>query len=272
MVGLSGLVVNTLLLALWTDIVGMYYMFGLLLATQGSSLWNFLLSELSSSAPSTAAKGRSAEPRVPDHEQLALLARGPIVYCLTRIIGANYLLQRDLNGRTADPAVCAGRLLDLEPTTRGEIAGLSLAPVNYPAPTAACTRERPLMKTTHAYDIHGILTVSSDVALPELRPSGSRPPSGADHPGPARRRPGTAQGAIERGPEGRHPLESTGQRGFAVHVRLEPAPRSPPRRSCVTPRMSCTPTLSSRSCGGRSSSEATRSCMARAWRSTTGHS
>jgi dolichol-phosphate mannosyltransferase len=45
LVGLSGLVVNSALLALFTDIFGMYYLISVVVATQGSTLWNFMLSE-----------------------------------------------------------------------------------------------------------------------------------------------------------------------------------------------------------------------------------
>ena len=91
-VGVSGLIVNTLLLAFWADIAGLYYMFGLLLATQGSSLWNFFLSEhvvFSSVHRREGEVGRLAMFLIMNN--IALLARGPIVYVLTSIIGVNYL-------------------------------------------------------------------------------------------------------------------------------------------------------------------------------------
>lgn len=91
-VGLSGLVVNTALLALWTDVIGLYYMLSLVLATQGSSLWNFLLSEhvvFSSIHRREGELGRAAMFLIMNN--VALLARGPIVYCMTSILGVNYL-------------------------------------------------------------------------------------------------------------------------------------------------------------------------------------
>ena len=44
-VGATGLVVNTLLLALFADVAGLYYVMAAILATQGSTLWNFTLTE-----------------------------------------------------------------------------------------------------------------------------------------------------------------------------------------------------------------------------------
>ena len=43
--GATGLVVNTLLLALFADVAGIYYVAAAILATQGSTLWNFCLTE-----------------------------------------------------------------------------------------------------------------------------------------------------------------------------------------------------------------------------------
>jgi glycosyltransferase involved in cell wall biosynthesis len=43
-VGLSGLVVNTLLLGFFTDVAGLFYVVSAVIATQGSTLWNFCFS------------------------------------------------------------------------------------------------------------------------------------------------------------------------------------------------------------------------------------
>ena len=44
-VGVSGLVVNTLVLALMTDVVGLFYVVSAVIATQASTLWNFCFTE-----------------------------------------------------------------------------------------------------------------------------------------------------------------------------------------------------------------------------------
>jgi dolichol-phosphate mannosyltransferase len=93
LVGVSGLLVNTLLLAFWTETIGLYYMLSLVLATQGSSLWNFYLSELwvfrrTEHRGSQLSRGALFLAM----NNLALLARGPLVFLLTSFLGMNYLL------------------------------------------------------------------------------------------------------------------------------------------------------------------------------------
>ena len=77
------------------------------------------------------------------------------------------------------------------------------------------------MKTTHAYDIHGILTVASDVALPELKAF----MVDAVLPEPTIRVrlgdvPAQRTQPLREGQRSVTYLESTGQHGFAVHIRL----------------------------------------------------
>lgn len=93
LVGVSGLLVNSLLLAFWTETIGIYYLASLILATQGSSLWNFFLSEF-------WVFGKTADAGQRVHRGVkfllmnnaALLARGPIVFGLTSFLGVNYLI------------------------------------------------------------------------------------------------------------------------------------------------------------------------------------
>jgi dolichol-phosphate mannosyltransferase len=93
LVGLSGLLVNSLLLAFWTETVGIYYLASLLLATQGSSLWNFFLSEFwvfTKTTDDGQRVNRGAMFLLMNNA--ALLARGPIVFGLTSFLGVNYLI------------------------------------------------------------------------------------------------------------------------------------------------------------------------------------
>jgi dolichol-phosphate mannosyltransferase len=93
LVGLSGLLVNSLLLAFWTETVGIYYLASLLLATQGSSLWNFFLSEFwvfTKTTDDGQRINRGAMFLLMNNA--ALLARGPIVFGLTSFLGVNYLI------------------------------------------------------------------------------------------------------------------------------------------------------------------------------------
>ncbi|MGB3307137.1 MAG: glycosyltransferase family 2 protein [Thermomicrobiales bacterium] len=93
LVGISGLVVNSLLLALFTETFGIYYLISLLLATQGSSLWNFYLSEYWVFRRSELTRSRLYRGAFfLLMNNVALLARAPIVYVLTSMLGVNYLI------------------------------------------------------------------------------------------------------------------------------------------------------------------------------------
>jgi putative flippase GtrA len=92
-VGLTGLVVNMALLALFTSVGGIYYLLSAFLATQGSTLWNFALTE--------AWVFRGREHRHSGRRRLALffivnnvalVLRAPILFVLTSVLGMHYLL------------------------------------------------------------------------------------------------------------------------------------------------------------------------------------
>lgn len=97
-VGVSGLIVNSALLGFWTEIVGIYYMMSLLLATQGSTLWNFLLSERLVFKGSGHREGQWRRGSMFFlMNNAALLARGPMVFYMTSLIGFNYLVSNVLS-------------------------------------------------------------------------------------------------------------------------------------------------------------------------------
>jgi glycosyltransferase involved in cell wall biosynthesis len=92
LVGISGLVVNSLLLWLWTETFGIYYLLSMVLATQGSTLWNFTLSEYLVFNRHRGHAGMVQRGLLFFAvNNIALLARGPIVYNLTHL-GMNYLV------------------------------------------------------------------------------------------------------------------------------------------------------------------------------------
>jgi glycosyltransferase involved in cell wall biosynthesis len=141
--GLTGLAVNTLLLALFADVLGIWYVLGAVLATQGSTLWNFTLSER------WVFRGREHRMRLPARaaaffamNNLVLLLRIPLLFLLVTGMGMHHLVANVisllilslLRFGIADTYIWAGR----EDTT------------------------------THQYDLHGIITIVSDGRLPEL--------------------------------------------------------------------------------------------------------
>ena len=143
-VGATGLVVNMILLAVLADVVGLYYVAGAVLATQGSTLWNFVLTELWVFGEREHARsGLRRMAMFFSVNNAALLLRVPVLFALTTGLGVNYLVSNlvSLVGLTllrfalADMWIWAGAREEAE---------------------------------LHCYDIHGIVTVASEVALPEL--------------------------------------------------------------------------------------------------------
>lgn len=92
-VGVSGLLVNTAALALFTSVWHIYYLISAIFATVASTTWNFVLTEL------WVFRGRhTAENRLKRFglffimNNVALLLRGPILYALTSWVGIHYLI------------------------------------------------------------------------------------------------------------------------------------------------------------------------------------
>ncbi|MGH2605475.1 MAG: GtrA family protein, partial [Anaerolineales bacterium] len=146
-VGASGIVVNTLLLAAFAESAGIHYLVSAVLATQGSTLWNFALHQalIFRSRPARRTLlGRLGRYLLVNNA--ALLPRAPMLAALVAWFGVHYL---------------AANLITL----------VSLALLRFLLadrwiwPQADTESDSP---ARHAYDIHGILTVDSEVALPEL--------------------------------------------------------------------------------------------------------
>lgn len=92
-VGASGFVVNTLVLAGMVDGFGLHHVAGFVMATQASTMWNFLLSEHLVFDERTGAAGRLARyVKFAAVNGAALLLRGPLLALLVGLLGVNYLL------------------------------------------------------------------------------------------------------------------------------------------------------------------------------------
>jgi dolichol-phosphate mannosyltransferase len=147
LVGATGLVVNTVMLAALADLVGLYYVAAAVLATQASTLWNFTFTELwVFSDREHRGRGLRRMAMFFVVNNLALVLRVPVLVALTSGLGIHYVISNLLSLAL----IFAGRftLADLWIWAKSD----SLA-----AETAA-----------HNYDIHGLVTVASHVALPEL--------------------------------------------------------------------------------------------------------
>jgi dolichol-phosphate mannosyltransferase len=146
-VGASGLVVNTLLLAILTDVVGLFYVVSAVIATQGSTLWNFCFTELWVFADRDAKRRRSTRMALFFlMNNAALLIRGPLLVLLTSGLGIHYVISNVLS------------LVGLT------LVRFALADTWIWAKAPRGERDpRP-----YSYDIHGIVTLQSEARLPEL--------------------------------------------------------------------------------------------------------
>ncbi|MEK6228231.1 MAG: glycosyltransferase family 2 protein [Actinomycetota bacterium] len=146
-VGASGLVVNTALLAVLTDVVGLFYVVSAVIATQGSTLWNFGLTERW--VFGDRSHKRSAGTRLALFllmNNAALAVRGPLLIVLTSGLGVHYVVSNVLS-----------------------VAALTL--VRFALADTWIWAKAPSERVSvrrFSYDIHGIVTVMSDARLPEL--------------------------------------------------------------------------------------------------------
>jgi dolichol-phosphate mannosyltransferase len=146
-VGASGLVVNTALLAALTELAGIHYVVSAVIATQGSTLWNFSLTELWVFPDRHDRRSRiSRLVLFLAMNNAALALRGPILVILTSELGVYYL---------------ASNLISL----------VTLTLIRYALSdrwiwARVKTGEDP--PESYWYDIHGIASVVSSVRLPEL--------------------------------------------------------------------------------------------------------
>jgi dolichol-phosphate mannosyltransferase len=142
-VGVTGLAVNTLLMAAFTENLGIHYLASAVLATQGSSLWNFMLADWLVFREDAARHTRMRRlVMFLGVNNAALALRGPMLVALTSLIGMNYLVAN-------------------------VVSLVTLTVVRF-ALSDGWIWSQAKHARAHLYDIHGIVTVASDVALPEL--------------------------------------------------------------------------------------------------------
>ncbi len=144
-IGITGIVVNTSLLWLLTGVGGIYYLLSAILATQGSTLWNLVWTE------HLVFRGRATKHSVRRRfvmffavNNVALALRIPVLFVLTSMAGFNYLYSN-----LASLAVV--------------FVGRWVLAVRW-----IWVKSNLVRRHSHSYDIHGIVSVTSTVALPEL--------------------------------------------------------------------------------------------------------
>lgn len=161
LVGASGLVVNQALFLVFTDLIGVYYVASALLATLGSSTWNFVLADRWAYGDRRPAMGAISRYGTFLAINLALLlVRGPVLVGLTEIVGLNAAWSNliSLVALTALRLFFADLWIWRDAPSALEAAGV-----------ASATRRA----ARYHYDVAGILSIDSDVVLRELAFFGS---------------------------------------------------------------------------------------------------
>ena len=174
LVGATGIVVNQALLWALVSLGGVNYILAAVVATQGSTTWNYGLNEL------WVFRGRSPRGHALERflafaamNNAALLIRAPLLALLTSGFGIHYLVSNlitlvvlfatrfavsdRLVWRTAAPV--AATTGPAPGRGRGDPADGQAAPAKRPPPR---------FEGRIRYDLHGFASVASDVELPEL--------------------------------------------------------------------------------------------------------
>jgi dolichol-phosphate mannosyltransferase len=173
-VGASGLLVNNLALAAFTELSGIHYLLSAILATQVSTLWNFGLAE--SWVFRQRKSERSFLQRLSSFvllNNLMLLLRGPLLSFMVEQLGVHYLASNLislfaltlLRYVVADQWIwgkeIAKQVLPIQNMRRQKLRFRRKA---FLASNSSSPQERFLF----SYNIHGILQVASMFQLPEL--------------------------------------------------------------------------------------------------------
>jgi len=184
LVGLSGVAVNTLALWMFTQPGQHHYLVAAVLATEFSTTWNFLLTEtlvFRGAKPGTLV-GRGVRFYLVNH--VALLLRLPILALLVSAFGLGVLIANAITlallfiGRfvIADSAIYAKA--EALPLAAKQPMRIIVDPAPLPAPVADERQTKPVVPARmpatvrrhlpYRYAIDGLITVGSQVPLPEL--------------------------------------------------------------------------------------------------------
>ena len=159
LVGVSGLAVNQALL--WSAVAmgHVNYVVGAILATQGSTTWNFLLLDRWVFPERRERSGRLRYLTFSGVNNLALLLRIPMLAVLVSLLHVHYLTSNviTLVVLFASRFIVSDRLIWRAPPDAARQGGLA---------TEAPTREPRIL--LHCYDVAGVVAIQSEVVLPEL--------------------------------------------------------------------------------------------------------
>jgi dolichol-phosphate mannosyltransferase len=173
LVGASGILVNQAIIVVLTEVTGIYYLVSAILATFGSSSWNFLGAETWVFAHRRSDHSVAARyVRFLSLNLALLVARVPMLWVLTDVIGIHYAMS-NLITLVAIFALRVG-LADGWIWREGSFAASQLeategADAEDEAPAAYAASD-----ARYRYDVAGLLAIESDVELRELRSFASR--------------------------------------------------------------------------------------------------
>jgi dolichol-phosphate mannosyltransferase len=208
LVGASGILVNQAIIIVLTEVAGLYYLASAVLATFGSSSWNFVGAEtwvFAHRRPDRSVASRYV--RFLSLNLAFLVGRVPMLWVLTDVIGMHYAIS-NLITLVAIFALRVG-LADGWIWREGSFAASQLEAAegdeldddNADAGDATAARASD---ARYRYDVAGVLAIESDVELRELRSFASRrigPPDIRITIGMVETRPGRRVSFQERGEE-----------------------------------------------------------------------
>lgn len=161
LVGLSGVLVNSIALYLITEQIEIYYLYSTLFATTVSSLWNFTFTE--TLVYKSERRTRGILYRLGMFlfmNILALVLRTPIIYILTEVSGVFYVY----SNLVSLAVLSILRFLFAENFIWKKTNIVS-------EPMRTDTKEGMYhMKNSYSYNIHNIVSIISEGKLPELEP------------------------------------------------------------------------------------------------------
>jgi dolichol-phosphate mannosyltransferase len=169
LVGVSGLVVHQALLWLAVAAGHVHYVAGAILATQGSTTWNFLLLDRWVFPERRQRPGPLRYLVFSGVNNLALLLRIPMLAVLVSLLHVHYLVANLLTLVVlfVFRFVVSDRLIWKGPPE----AAAPVAPAGGAARVGTWRRRAPSLEPPaqlHRYDVAGVVSLESEVALPEL--------------------------------------------------------------------------------------------------------
>jgi putative flippase GtrA len=176
LVGASGILVNQAILVILTEVTGIYYLLSAVLATFGSSSWNFLGAEtwvFAHRRPDQSVGIRYA--RFLGLNLALLVARVPMLFALTDVLGIHYAVSNLIT--IVAIFVLRMGVADGWIWREGSLAvdALDLAAADEDEGDESGTRIAAVPSDArYRYDVAGLLAIESDVELRELRSFATR--------------------------------------------------------------------------------------------------